>query len=57
MKTICSAFLFLNPEKAFYRIYFLIHFNVQNYFVARIAIPGSVFPSRNSKEAPPPVET
>ena len=57
MKTICSAFLFLNPKKHFIGFIFLIHFNVQNYFVARIAIPGSVFPSRNSKEAPPPVET
>ena len=28
-----------------------------SYFVAKIAIPGNVFPSRNSSEAPPPVET
>ena len=27
------------------------------YFVSRTAIPGRVFPSRNSREAPPPVET
>lgn len=29
----------------------------KTYFVARIAIPGNVFPSRNSREAPPPVDT
>ena len=28
-----------------------------NYFCAKIAMPGSVFPSRNSSDAPPPVET
>ena len=43
-----------NPARFRAGFFFALGFN---YFVAKIAIPGSVFPSRNSREAPPPVDT
>ena len=32
------------------------HLNLLNYLSASAAIPGNTLPSKNSKEAPPPVE-
>ena len=40
--------IFLSP-------FYLLHSNC-NFFVVSAATPGSSFPSRNSREAPPPVE-
>lgn len=55
-----SPFSNINKNLKHFEVFildYLILKRFQNYLSVRAATPGKTFPSKNSKEAPPPVDT